>query len=81
MPPPPELPFQRCLLSMFQSSSVAAIEAELKPKVIESFDTVAGTYKKPRALRDQFKNRSLSPGCARREPLGNSKALYNLQRR
>jgi RNA polymerase primary sigma factor len=61
--------------------SVAAIEAELKPKEIESFDTVAGTYKKLRALRDQFKNRSLSPGCVRREPLGNSKALYNLQRR
>ena len=33
--------------------SVAAIEAELKPKVIETFDTVAGTYKRLRRLQDQ----------------------------
>jgi RNA polymerase primary sigma factor len=33
--------------------SVAAIEAELKPKVIESFDTVAGAYKQLRRLQDQ----------------------------
>src|SRR6185437_2591863 len=33
--------------------SVAAIEAELKPKVIESFDTIADTYKRLRRLQDQ----------------------------
>jgi RNA polymerase primary sigma factor len=33
--------------------SVAAIEAELKPKVIEIFDTVAGAYKRLRRLQDQ----------------------------
>src|SRR5215470_12911964 len=33
--------------------SVAAIEAELKPKVIESFDIIAGAYKRLRRLQDQ----------------------------
>src|SRR5205823_2796220 len=33
--------------------SLAAIEAELKPKVLETFDTVAGTYKRLRRLQDQ----------------------------
>jgi RNA polymerase primary sigma factor len=33
--------------------SVAAIEAELKPKVIETFDIVAGTYKRLRRLQGQ----------------------------
>ena len=33
--------------------SVAAIEAELKPKVIETFDTIADTYKRLRRLQDQ----------------------------
>ncbi|HEY2527307.1 MAG TPA: RNA polymerase sigma factor RpoD [Xanthobacteraceae bacterium] len=33
--------------------SIAAIEAELKPKVIESFDSIAGTYKRLRRLQDQ----------------------------
>ena len=46
--------------------SVAAIEAELKPKVIETFDTVAGTYKRLRRLQDQdiqfqLKRQSISP--------------------
>jgi RNA polymerase primary sigma factor len=43
--------------------SVAAIEAELKPKVIESFDIIAGAYKRLRRLQDQdiqFKLRRLS---------------------
>jgi len=44
---------------------VAAIEAELKPKVIESFDTIADTYKRLRHLQDQdiqskLKRQSLS---------------------
>jgi len=51
--------------------SVAAIEAELKPKVIETFDTVAGTYKRLRRLQDQdiqfqLKRRSLSPAQERK---------------
>ena len=32
--------------------SVVAIEAELKPKVIKTFDTVAGTYKRLRRLQE-----------------------------
>jgi RNA polymerase primary sigma factor len=51
--------------------SVTAIEAELKPKVIESFDTVAGAYKRLRRLQDQdiqfqLKRLSLSPAQERR---------------
>src|SRR3989304_2995004 len=38
----------------FESSlSLAAIEAELKPKVLETFATIAGTYKRLRRLQDQ----------------------------
>jgi RNA polymerase primary sigma factor len=33
--------------------SVAAIEAELKPKIIEAFDNIAGTYKRLRRLQDR----------------------------
>ena len=48
------------------SMSLAAIEAELKPKVVETFDTVADHYKKLRRLQEQnveskLKNESLSP--------------------
>ena len=51
--------------------SVAAIEAELKPKVIETFDTIAGTYKRLRRLQDQdiqfqLKRLSLSPAQERK---------------
>ena len=35
------------------SMSLAAMEAELKPKVLETFDTIAGDYKKLRKLQDQ----------------------------
>src|SRR5581483_2414277 len=38
---------------MENSLSLAAIEAELKPKVVESFDTIADTYKKLRRLQEQ----------------------------
>jgi RNA polymerase primary sigma factor len=46
--------------------SVATIEAELKPKVIETFDNIARTYKRLRRLQDrdiqfQPKRMSLSP--------------------
>jgi RNA polymerase primary sigma factor len=51
--------------------SSAAIEAELKPKVIESFDTIAGTYKRLRRLQDQdiqfqLNRLSLSPAQERK---------------
>jgi RNA polymerase primary sigma factor len=51
--------------------SVAAIEAELKPKVIETFDTVAETYKQLRRLQDQdiqfqLKRQSISPAQERK---------------
>jgi RNA polymerase primary sigma factor len=51
--------------------SVAAIEAELKPKVIETFDTIAGAYKRLRRLQDedikfQLKRLSLSAAQERK---------------
>jgi hypothetical protein len=51
--------------------TVAAIEAELKPKVIETFDIIAGTYKRLRRLQDQdiqfqLKRQSLSPAQERK---------------
>jgi RNA polymerase primary sigma factor len=51
--------------------SVAAVEAELKPKVIESFDTIAVTYKRLRHLQDQdiqfqLRRLSLSPAQERK---------------
>jgi len=53
------------------SLSLAAIEAELKPKVLEIFDKVADTYKRLRRLQDQdienrLKNQSLSPAQERK---------------
>jgi RNA polymerase primary sigma factor len=38
---------------MENSLSLAAIEAELKPKVLETFDTVASEYKRLRRLQEQ----------------------------
>jgi len=51
--------------------SLAAIEAELKPKVLETFDAVAGSYKRLRRLQDQdiqfqLKSQSLSPAQERK---------------
>jgi RNA polymerase primary sigma factor len=51
--------------------SIRAIEAELKPKVIETFDNVAGTYKRLRRLQDkdiqfQLKRLSISPAQERK---------------
>jgi RNA polymerase primary sigma factor len=56
---------------MENAMSLAAIEAELKPKVLEIFDTVADTYKKLRRLQDQnvesrLKNETLSPAQERK---------------
>jgi len=51
--------------------SIAAIEAELKPKVVKSLDSIAGTYKRLRRLQDQdiqfqLRRRSLSPAQQRK---------------
>jgi RNA polymerase primary sigma factor len=56
---------------MENSISFAAIEAELKPKVLETFDNVADAYKRLRRLQDQdiqnkLRNDSLSPAQERR---------------
>ncbi|MBV6488090.1 MAG: RNA polymerase sigma factor RpoD [Pseudorhodoplanes sp.] len=53
------------------SMSLAAIEAELKPKVLETFDTVASEYKRLRRLQEQdielrLKSDSLSPSQERK---------------
>ncbi|MBB3933055.1 RNA polymerase primary sigma factor [Kaistia hirudinis] len=51
--------------------SLAAMEAELKPKVVETFENVAENYKKLRRLQEQLvegrlKNETLSPSQERR---------------
>src|SRR6516165_813246 len=53
------------------SLSLAAIEAELKPGVLETFDNVADTYKRLRRLQEQhiqqrLKKTSLSPSQERK---------------
>jgi RNA polymerase primary sigma factor len=42
------------------SLSLAAMEAELKPKVVETFDNIAGNYKKLRKLQDELVDRKLN---------------------
>src|ERR1700719_2851444 len=56
---------------MENSLSLAAIEGELKPKVVETFDNIADAYKRLRRLQDQdiqnkLRNDSLSPAQERR---------------
>src|SRR5262249_18560053 len=56
---------------MENSLSLAAIEAELKPKVVETFDNIADAYKRLHRLQDQdiqnkLRNDSLSPAQERR---------------
>ncbi|ABD86541.1 RNA polymerase sigma factor RpoD [Rhodopseudomonas palustris] len=51
--------------------SLAAIEAELKPKVVETFDKIAENYKKLRRLQEQdisnqLQNETLSPAQERK---------------
>ena len=51
--------------------SLAAMEAEIKPQVVETFDGIAGNYKKLRKLQDQLvtkamKRGNLSPSQERR---------------
>jgi RNA polymerase primary sigma factor len=40
--------------------SLAAMEAELKPKVLETFDNIASSYKKLRKLQDELVERKLN---------------------
>ena len=56
---------------MENSLSLAAIEAELKPKVVETFDNIADDFKKLRRLQEQdiefrLKSTSLSPAQERK---------------
>ena len=56
---------------MENSLSLAAIEAELKPKVVETFDKIADTFKRLRRLQDQdiqlqLKSDALSPAQERK---------------
>jgi RNA polymerase primary sigma factor len=56
---------------MENSVSLSAMEAELKPKVLETFDRVANAYKKLRRLQDQnvvnkLKNETLTPSQERK---------------
>src|SRR5262245_38809107 len=56
---------------MENSLSLAAIEVELKPRVLETFDIIADAYKRLRRLQDQdierkLKNTTLSPAQERR---------------
>jgi RNA polymerase primary sigma factor len=53
------------------SVSLSAMEAELKPKVLETFDRIADAYKKLRRLQDQnvenkLKNETLTPSQERK---------------
>ena len=71
---------------MENAMSLSAMENELKPKVLETFDAVADAYKKLRRLQDQnvegkLKNESLTPAQDRkykqlkRDLVGNVKSL------
>jgi RNA polymerase primary sigma factor len=56
---------------MENSLSLAAIEAELKPKVVETFDNIADSFKRLRRLQDQdiafrLRSTSLSPAQERK---------------
>ncbi|MGQ3673712.1 RNA polymerase sigma factor RpoD [Xanthobacter sp. TB0136] len=56
---------------MENSLSLAAMEAEIKPKVLETFDRIASSYTKLRRLQDQnvesrLKNETLSPAQERK---------------
>ena len=52
-PPEGEMPADLDDDDMENNVSLAAMEAELKPEVLETFDTIADTYKKLRRLQDQ----------------------------
>jgi RNA polymerase primary sigma factor len=50
---------------MENSLSLAAIEGELKPKVVETFDNIADAYKRLRRLQDQASRTSCATICSR----------------
>jgi RNA polymerase primary sigma factor len=69
-PPVPEDAFEE-EDDMENSVSLSAMETELKPKVLETFDRVADAYKKLRRLQEQnvenkLKNEALSPSQERK---------------
>ena len=75
-----------------QNVSLAAMEAELKPGVVETFDKIASNYKKLRRLQDRLvenrmQSKGLSPGQERRyrklkeEIIGDVKSLSLNQNR
>jgi RNA polymerase primary sigma factor len=69
-PPVPEDAFDE-EDDMENSVSLSAMEAELKPKVLDTFDRVADAYKKLRRLQDQnvenkLKNETLTPSQERK---------------
>ncbi len=69
-PPVPEDAFED-EDDMENSVSLSAMEIELKPKVLETFDRVADAYKKLRRLQDQnvenkLKNEALTPAQERK---------------
>jgi len=77
---------------MENSMSLAAIEAELKPKVLETFDNIADFYKKLRRLQDEdiknrLQNEKLTPAQERKykklkeELIGHVKSLRLNQQR
>ncbi len=62
---------RRATTTTSSNMSLAAMEAELKPQVVETFDNIAENYKKLRKLQDQLvenrlKNQTLSPSQERR---------------
>src|ERR1700734_597089 len=74
------------------SVSLSAMEADLKPKVLETFDRIADAYKKLRRLQDQnvenkLKSESLSPAqdrkykALKKEIVGDVKSLSLNQNR
>ena len=69
MPPPEEFAEEDDDLE--NSVSLSAMEAELKPKVLDTFDRIADAYKKLRRLQDQnvenkLKNETLTPAQERK---------------
>ncbi|MEM7619687.1 MAG: RNA polymerase sigma factor RpoD [Pseudomonadota bacterium] len=60
---------------MDNNISLAAMEAELKPKVLETFDCVAANYQKLRKLQDQLVEKRLQSGNLTKPQAKRYKAL------
>ncbi len=70
-PPPPENPDGDDDDEFESNVSLAAMEAEIKPKVVETFDRIADAYRRLRKLQDQMvqealQSRTLSPNEEKR---------------